>query len=54
VERCSKPIATFSARSAVNGEPYTIVGVAAARGLFPDEAELWTPLAVDSKEGDGW
>jgi len=28
--------------------------VLAREALFPDEAELWTPLAVDSKEGDGW
>ncbi len=38
----------------LNGEPYTIVGVLPREALFPDEAELWTPLAVDSKEGDGW
>lgn len=31
----------------INSKPYTIVGVAPANFSFPDEAEIWTPLALD-------
>src|SRR6185295_1885744 len=38
----------------LNGEPYTIVGVLPQDATFPDQAELWTPLALDPKATDGW
>jgi predicted permease len=40
----------------LNEEPYTVVGVLPREALFPDQAELWTPLQASPKpiDGKGW
>jgi len=35
-------------------QPYTITGVLPAEAVFPDEAELWVPLAADPNQQRGW
>ncbi len=36
----------------LNGEPYTVVGVAPAWFRYPAKAELWTPFAMDRSSQD--
>lgn len=36
----------------LNGEPYTVIGVAPARFEYPTRAELWTPFAFDRTSQD--
>jgi len=35
-------------------EPYTIIGVLPRDAVFPDRAELWTPLAADPSRNSGY
>ncbi len=38
----------------LDNEPYTVVGILPRAALFPSQAELWVPLAVDTTKGQGW
>jgi putative ABC transport system permease protein len=38
----------------LDNQPYTIVGILPREALFPSEAEVWVPLAVDTTQGNGW
>ena len=38
----------------LDNQPYTVVGVLPREAVFPQQAELWVPLAADPNRGDGW
>jgi putative ABC transport system permease protein len=39
----------------LDNQPYTIVGVLPKTAVFPDKADVWTPLALDpSDQNTGW
>jgi predicted permease len=38
----------------LDNQPYTIIGILPREALFPSEAELWIPLAVDVNRAEGW
>lgn len=38
----------------LSGEPYTVIGVLPREAVFPDQVDLWVPLAADPNESDGW
>jgi putative ABC transport system permease protein len=38
----------------LNGKPYTVVGVMPAPHQFPDDAQLWVPIAQSPTERRGW
>lgn len=37
----------------LDGQPFTIIGVLPANAVFPDQADLWTPLAADPDDPRG-
>jgi putative ABC transport system permease protein len=38
----------------LSGEPYTVIGVLPREAVFPDQVNLWVPLAADPNESTGW
>lgn len=41
-------------RIMLNGETFTVVGVLPERAVYPDKAEIWTPLQENPQYGVGW
>lgn len=38
----------------VDGEPYTVIGVAPPRFDYPDGSDAWAPMAMSPKDAVGW
>lgn len=38
----------------LNGEPYTVVGVAPKEAVLPGRAELFWPIQLNPRDGNGW
>jgi putative ABC transport system permease protein len=38
----------------LDGQPYTVIGVLPREAVFPDRAELWTPVAADPNSPSGY
>jgi putative ABC transport system permease protein len=38
----------------LSGEPHEVIGVLPRETVFPDQVELWIPLAIGPNDGRGW